>query len=158
MFYKLIIRGVLSFLTLFLLLFLLVNLYLLDIPDWIVAKSIPSYPNAKVVTIKTYSGLPDTFREALIVFRTNDAPNSIFDYYKNKLREKDWHEENYQISNYRAETPNQYLLEHTKNIFGMTFKTRVVKILNTPDSSAKESEIIISVRHQGLFSFKPFLN
>ena len=61
-----------------------------DIPDYIVARSIPRYPNASRWKASANSGFPDGRPSGTVNFLTNDIPQSVYDFYQTELPKSGW--------------------------------------------------------------------
>lgn len=125
---------VLSFILSVLLSFLTYNVLALnDPPSYIVAKSIPKYPQAENYQVKTPSGDVSPYGEISFSLNSEKAknPESVFDFYKESLVREGWG-----VIDVKDSQEVVYL---NKQIGTQNFRAQV-RINNS-------TEVIVEVRH-----------
>lgn len=64
--------------------------WLLDIPDYVVVKSIPIYPNVFTWRITSFNGFPTGSTGGYLNFETEDSTESVLKFYETELGKLGW--------------------------------------------------------------------
>lgn len=122
-------------LLLYILIVFLIGLIYLDFSDpidYIVAKTVPIYPQSHNVKVSASNGFPDGAPGATIELYTNSTQDQLLNFYSSKLTSQGWEEKvnYYNEKEYGIETENNPVLEgaktmsasYTKKVLNMSFK------------------------------------
>lgn len=66
-----------------------------NISFYIIAKTVPKYPNSTSWNVSAGTGWPDSSPSSEILFKTNDKAQSVVSFYRQELPKEGWVEESY---------------------------------------------------------------